>query len=81
MTRANEELSVYEQALWSQVADVRMYSLRHSYLTFALGHGEIVLTKGCLLGHHDSATTLRHTHFADAMARDTVEAVGAALTG
>lgn len=36
---------------------------------------------GRLLGHRDPATTLRYTHFADAMARDAVEAVSAALTG
>ena len=63
------------------LSDVRMHDLRHSYATFALRHGETVLTIGRLLGHRDPSTTLRYTHFADAMARDAVEAVGAALTG
>ena len=63
------------------LSDVRMHDLRHSYATLALRQGETVLTIGRLLGHRDSATTLRYTHFADAMARDAVEAVGTALTG
>ena len=61
--------------------DVRMHDLRHSCATLALRQGETVLTIGRLLGHRDSATTLKYTHFADAMARDAVEAVGTALTG
>ena len=60
---------------------LRLHDLRHSYASFALRHGETLLTIGRLLGHRDPATTLKYTHFADAMARDAVEAVGAALTG
>ena len=59
--------------------DVRLHDLRHSYASFALRQGETLLTIGRLLGHRDPATTLKYTHFADAMAREAAEAVGAAL--
>ena len=59
--------------------DVRLHDLRHSYASFALRQGETVLTIGRLLGHRDPATTLKYTHFADTMAREAVEAVGAIL--
>ena len=59
--------------------DVRLHDLRHSYASFALRQGESVSTIGRLLGHCDPATTLKYTHFADAMAREAVEAVGAVL--
>ena len=61
--------------------DVRLHDLRHSYASFALLQGETVLTIGRLLGHCDPATTLKYTHFADAMVHEAVEAVGAALEG
>ena len=51
------------------------------YASFALRQGETVLTIGRLLGHSDPATTLKYTHFADAMVHEAVEAVGAALEG
>lgn len=63
------------------LSDVRLHDLRHSYASFALRSGETVPTIGRLLGHRDPTTTLKYTHFADAMARDAVEAVGAALEG
>ena len=60
--------------------DVRLHDLRHSYASFALRQGETILTIGRLLGHRDPATTLKYTHFADAMVREAVvEAVGTAL--
>ena len=59
--------------------DLRLHDLRHSYATFALRQGETVLTIGRLLGHRDPTTTLKYIHLADTMARDAVEAVGAAL--
>ena len=40
-----------------------------------------MLTIGRLLGHRDPATTLKYTHFADAIVREAVEAVGIALEG
>ena len=60
---------------------VRLHDLRHSYASFALRRGETVLTIGRLLGHRDGTTTLKYIHFADAMARDAVQAVGTVLEG
>ena len=59
--------------------DLRLHDLRHSYASFALRQGETVLTIGRLLGHRDPASTLRYTHFADALVRDAVEVVGKSL--
>ena len=59
--------------------DLRLHDLRHSYATFGLREGETVVTIGRLLGHRDPTTTLKYIHLADTMARDAVEAVGAAL--
>ena len=63
----------------ANLPDVRLHDLRHSYASFALQQGESVSTIGRLLGHRDPTTTLRYTHFADALAREAVETVGAAL--
>ncbi len=63
----------------ASLTDMRLHDLRHSYASFALRQGETVLTIGRLLGHRDPETTLRYTHFADAMAQDAVEAVGAVV--
>jgi len=60
---------------------VRLHDLRHSYASFALQQGESVPTIGRLLGHRDPTTTLKYIHFADALAREAVETVGAALSG
>ena len=59
--------------------DLRLHDLRHSYASLALRQGETLLTIGRPLGHRDPATTLKYTHFADTMARDAVETVGAVL--
>ena len=55
--------------------------MRHSYASFALRQGESVLAIGRLLGHANAQTTLKYTHLADAMVREAVETVGAALEG
>ena len=65
----------------ASLPDVRLHDLRHSYASFALQRGESVSTIGRLLGHRDPTTTLKYTHFADALAREAVETVGAALAG
>lgn len=65
----------------ANLPDVRLHDLRHSYASFALQRGEAVPTIGRLLGHRDPTTTLKYTHFADALAREAVETVGAALAG
>ena len=61
--------------------DVRLHDVRHSYASFALRQGESVLAIGRLLGHANAQTTLKYTHLADAMVREAVETVGAALEG
>ena len=58
---------------------LRLHDLRHTYASFALRRGESVVTIGRLLGHRDPDTTLRYTHFGDAMAKAAVEGVAAAL--
>ncbi len=78
---SSEALYRYWRALRDAAGlpDVRLHDLRHSYASFALRQGETVPTIGRLLGHRDPSTTLKYTHFADAMVRRAVEAVGTAL--
>ena len=59
--------------------DVRPHDLRHTYASIALMHGETVLTIGRLLGHDHPGTTLKYTNFADAAAREAVDAVSSVL--
>ena len=61
------------------VRDVRPHDLRHTYASIALMHGETVLTIGRLLGHDHPGTTLKYTNFADAAAREAVDAVSSVL--
>ena len=61
--------------------DVHLHDLRHSMASLALRQGETVLAIGRLLGHRRPETTLKYIHFADAMARDAAETVGAVLGG
>ncbi len=61
--------------------DVRLHDLRHTTASLALRQGETVLAIGRLLGHRRPETTLKYIHLADAMVRDAVEIVGAALDG
>ena len=63
------------------IEDVRLHDLRHSYASIALAHGETVLTIGRLLGHSDSATTLKYTHLADAWVHEAAEALVHILDG
>ncbi len=65
----------------ADLRDVRLHDLRHSYASMALAQGETVLTIGRLLGHRNPATTLKYTHMSDAMVREAIEVVGAALEG
>ena len=73
--------------IWNRVRaetdlhDVRLHDLRHTHASMALAQGETVLTIGRLLGHRNPATTLKYIHLSDAMVREAVDAVGAALEG
>ena len=63
----------------TNLCDVRLHDLRHTYASTALAQGETVLTIGRLLGHRNPETTLKYTHLSDAMVREAVVAVGTAL--
>ena len=60
---------------------LRLHDLRHTYASFALRRGETVVTIGRLLGHRDPETTLKYTHFGDAILREGVEVVARVLGG
>ena len=60
---------------------LRLHDLRHTYASLALRGGESVVMIGRLLGHRDPDTTLKYTHFGEAMLRDAVENVAKALEG
>ena len=63
------------------LGDVRMHDLRHSYASAALLNGETVPTIAKLLGHNDTATTLKYTHLNHTAVRAAVEAVAPVLAG
>lgn len=63
----------------ADLGGLRLHDLRHTYASFALGGGESVVMIGRLLGHRDPDTTLKYTHFGDAMLRQAVESVATAL--
>lgn len=58
---------------------LRLHDLRHTYASFALRRGETLVIIGRLLGHRDPDTTLKYTHFGDAVLRDAVETVAQAV--
>lgn len=63
----------------ADLGSLRLHDLRHTYASFALGSGESVVMIGRLLGHRDPDTTLKYTHFGDAMLRQAVESVATVL--
>ena len=63
------------------LGDVRLHDLRHSYASVALLNGATVPTIAKLLGHNDTATTLKYTHLNHAAIREAVEAVAPILAG
>ena len=63
----------------SDLADLRLHDLRHSYASFALRRGVPVTTIGRLLGHRDSGTTIGYTHWHDTEAADAARLAGEAL--
>ena len=72
---------------WSRVraeaglSELRIHDIRHSYASFALRQGKSVVAIGKLLGHADPQTTLKYTHWADAMVREAAETVAEVLEG
>ena len=71
----------YDVRAEAGITDVRCHDLRHTYASVALAHGETILTIGKLLGHTDSATTLKYTHLADASVHEAAEALVPVLGG
>ena len=75
------------QYYWSKVrgearlGDVRLHDLRHSYASVAILNGATVPTIARLLGHNDTATTLKYTHLNQTAVRAAVEAVTPILAG
>jgi integrase len=63
----------------ADLCSLRLHDLRHTYASFALRGGESVVMIGRLLGHRDPDTTLKYTHFGDAMLRQAVESVATAV--
>ena len=75
------------QYYWSKVrgeaglGDVRLHDLRHSYASVAILNGATVPTIARLLGHNDTATTLKYTHLNHTAVRSAVETVAPILAG
>ncbi len=75
------------QNYWQKVrdeaglGDVRLHDLRHSYASVALMNGATVPTIARLLGHNDTATTLKYTHLNHTAVRAAVETVAPILAG
>ena len=65
----------------TNLRDIRLHDLRHSYASLAIQAGETVLTVGRLLGHRDPGTTLKYIHIADQTVKDAVDAVAPVLSG
>ena len=60
----------------ADLSDIRLHDLRHTYASFALRHGETLLTIGRLLGHRDPSTTLQYLHINDALALSAARNIG-----
>ena len=75
------------QDYWQKVrdeaglGDVRLHDLRHSYASVALLNGATVPTIARLLGHNDTATTLKYTHLNHTAVREAVKTVAPTLAG
>ena len=75
------------QYYWQKVrdeaglSDVRLHDLRHSYASVALLNGATVPTIARLLGHNDTATTLKYTHLNHTAVRVAVVTVAPILAG
>ena len=61
--------------------DVRLHDARHTYASIAIMAGETVPIVGRLLGHNDTATTLKYTHLAETVMRGAADAMGGVLAG
>ncbi len=75
------------QRFWQRVRseaeldDVRLHDARHTYASIAIMAGETVPIVGRLLGHNDTATTLKYTHLAETVMRGAADSMGGVLGG
>ncbi len=75
------------QKFWQRVRseagldDVRLHDARHTYASIAIMAGETVPVVGRLLGHNDTATTLKYTHLAETVMRGAADTMGGVLAG
>jgi len=60
--------------------DLRMYDLRHSFASVAIGLGMTLAQIGELLGHASTQTTQRYAHLMDEHKRDAVSRISTAIT-
>jgi integrase len=61
--------------------DTRLHDLRHTFASILANAGLSLPLIGRLLGHTQSATTQRYSHFFDDPLREATERVGAVVTG
>jgi integrase len=61
--------------------EARIYDLRHTFASVAVGGGLNLPIIGKLLGHTQSRTTQRYAHIADDPLREAANKVGAAIAG
>ncbi len=66
--------------LLTNLANVRLHDLRHSFASVAVSNGASLPIIGALLGHAHAATTQRYAHLSDDPLRATSEAVGNHIT-
>lgn len=63
----------------AELDGVVLYTLRHSFASFAIEQGENLYVIGRAMGHRKAATTERYAHVRDALAQRVVASVGAKL--
>ena len=65
----------------TDLQDVRLHDLRHTYASTAVMAGENILTVGRLLGQNDPGTTLKYMHLANDAVVEAAEIMGGVLGG
>ena len=63
----------------TEISDVRLHDLRHTYASIAVMQGETITTTGRLLGHNDPQTTLKYAHLSDRSVREATDALAIVL--
>ncbi len=63
----------------SELEDVRLHDLRHTFASIGVGMGVSLPIIGKLLGHTQPRTTARYAHLAAAPMHEAAERIGAQL--